>query len=150
MPFLWKKTTFLIALVLLLISLFLLLIGSDLLLLPILSYPYLPIGTLVAWIAEISFPFLFLWTAKALNLSLEKGGKAFYTLVKMGLLNGLLFGIIGYLLMGNWAFNGDASTASGAQRMLLFWINCALPAVLPLLGLLWLTFRRLVWSLFKL
>ena len=97
-----------------------------------------PVGTLVAWTGLVAWPLLFfglrrrLWKPRTL---FDRAIRyAFLLLIALG----LVWGLLSYLILGNWALNYDPGTVfAGSERaMSRFWLGTGLLMVLP--PVLWL------------
>ncbi|MCH2081946.1 MAG: hypothetical protein MK226_06110 [Saprospiraceae bacterium] len=103
----------LIVILLLMLSFFVycLIEGSELLIRPIIKDPYLPFGTFIGWFVLVVIPFLILSLMEWLGA--KKQLLSFYTIGKIGLWMGLLWGLVSFGLSGNFSFSfrgGDLST----------------------------------------
>jgi hypothetical protein len=121
----------LIVILLLVLSFFVycLIEGSELLMWPIIKDPYLPLGTFIGWYVLAVIPFLILSLMEWLGA--KKQLLSFYTLGKVGLWMGLLWGLVSFGLSGNFSFSFRGGIYPEIWR-----VYTILVVVLPLLGLL--------------
>lgn len=112
------------------VVLFLLLTGSELLLLPLFAEPYLPLGTPATWFLLIAFPINFLWLSRkpAPRNGLERLARG---ILWAALAMGVGWGVAGYFLAGNWAFN----FTNAAGRSYIFWSYIKVMAGADLMGM---------------
>lgn len=115
--------------------LFLLVSGSPVLLRPILAGSEFPCGTLIAWVGLASLPLSMLLNIRPLREASSRIYKV-YKMVLMGFtLLSLCWGIVSYLLAGNWMFSfGDSEKFQGSPEA--FFIFILYTAILVSLSLL--------------
>lgn len=115
-----------------LFSVYLLGSGSDLLLWPLLSTPFFPFGTLVAWSLLSLIPF-FSWLAfrfisRKYSSSSRHSyiGYLFYSSIAVG----LIWGIVSFLLAGNWSYSFRGNDVRSKSWMVFTIITAAYPFVI--------------------
>jgi hypothetical protein len=83
-----------------------LLTGARLLVRPVLSEPLVPLGTLVSWLFLVLFPytFLFLGTQFHPRDGRNQAVRLSVLLFQLALVMGISWGIVSWLLAGNWRF----------------------------------------------
>jgi hypothetical protein len=116
-----NKLVRVIPLLLLGTCLFLLVSGSSFLLKPIIAGADFPGGTLISWVGLVSLPLSMLLNIRDFRLASIRKYKA-YRIVLIGLtLLALSWGIISYLLAGNWMFSfGDSEKFQGSPEAFSF------------------------------
>ena len=93
--------------------------GSELLIRPIIKDPYLPFGTFIGWFVLVVIPFLILSLMEWLGA--KKQLLSFYTIGKIGLWMGLLWGLVSFGLSGNFSFSFRGGFIHKFGGYILFW-----------------------------
>ena len=108
----------------------------DFLVLALLKEPYLPMGTLVAWLAIISIAIL-PWLASS---GVRQGQTLYFLVLKyltfLATGSALLWPFVGRLLAGNWHFsfsNAAVEFIGSPEAGFLYWRFTGLVVMLPLL-----------------
>lgn len=140
-----KRSYFYLSISILIMALALLISASPILLMAILEDPYLPAGTLITWLGLISL---------ALSVKFGIGAscpKWMRSLILISMILAFSWGMICYLLSGNWAFNfSNIQEFQGGQTaMKIFWIFTYSVASIPILILLIHWVMRLISHLTK-
>lgn len=115
-------------------SILLLISGHQLLLHPLISEPYLPAGTIITWQIMISLPCIgLLLTYKRKTRFDTWLFYAFFVLMLIG----IFWGLISYLLTGNWNYSASPTLENHQFRMSIFF---RISYLLPTISLLLITF----------
>ena len=125
----------------------LLITGSDWLLYPLWEDPYFPFGTLMTWIGMISLP-LFIYSGfRILREDVHPFLQALRNLIRASILLSISWGVLCYLLAGNWSYSfGQGSSFVGSDMAgKTFWylnyLTVGLPVVILFVFLFYLLIR---------
>lgn len=99
----WKKISATLCVLSILTTIYLLIYSPDVLLREFLSIEQLPFGTILVWIGLIAFGLLFLILYP--NRQKAKIKRFLFRILQFNVLLALFWGIISFLLSGNWANN---------------------------------------------
>ncbi|MEZ5104743.1 MAG: hypothetical protein R2757_09630 [Draconibacterium sp.] len=130
-----KKISSIISLLVFLLGLYILFFQSGWLVISLSSKAEFPLGTLVSWGMIIAFSY-FVYSVFPSDI-VTKSGKRYLMLAKVFLFTGVFWGIISFLLSGNWNWS--------FHHMPLFFIWTAitlLQILVPFLILVILIFKR--------
>lgn len=137
------KTLIYVSSVILVFCLFLLITGSPILGTPLVNKTTFPSGTLISWIGIIALTI----TIYLVFILLRRSTSSNYMILSYALRSIVIFaalwGLIGFLLAGNWAFifqNHDEFTGS-IEASRLFWIYTASLVLIPVLLILIFSLR---------
>lgn len=107
-----KKRTvyFLISLLVFLLALGLLITGSSFLVQPLFPGASIPVGTVSTWLGLIALALLFIYGNSKLKAAKNNIEKTIRSGFKTCLFLAISWGIVSFLLAGNWQFNFKTST----------------------------------------
>lgn len=106
-----KKRTayFLMSLVVFLVSLGLLISGSSILVKPVIPESSVPVGTVSTWLGLIALSLLFVYGNNKLNAPKNNFEQTIRFGFKTCFFLALFWGLVSYLLAGNWSYNFKTS-----------------------------------------
>ena len=140
-----------ISFIILVFCLFLIVTGSPILTMPVIKGSAFPFGTLISWVGLIALTTSVYFAFKKITGSDGSNHRLFGFAFKGIVILGALWGIIGFLLSGNWAFtfqNHDEFRGS-IEASKYFWTFTAALVFSPILLILIFWFAFLVWKLMK-
>lgn len=123
----------------LLTSVILLVTGSNLLTIPLLNEPPLPLGTLSTWAGIIVLPSIIFYSIRGFHPPRGEFMKVFRTINIIIIYLSSCWGFVSYFLAGNWSFSfsGHAEGFTGSDRAyLVFQQYTVFSIVLPLVFLI--------------
>ena len=137
----WKQTSAIFCVVYIIAVVYALFYSPDILVKEFIGIDQLPTGTILVWFGLIAFSLLFLMFYPDYKLSKFLG--FLFRLLQLNVLLTILWGVVSYLLSGNWANN-----FSGGYQYKVWVVFTAVLIVLPLIIYL-LLFVRFVYLKMK-
>ena len=97
--------------------------------------PHIPVGTFITGLGIIALSYSIYLSFESLNSPATRLDKILNTLIRIAILYGLLWIPISYILAGNMSFTfTEKTTFQGGQvAMKIFWVNCILVVILPVI-----------------
>ncbi|MHC1732664.1 MAG: hypothetical protein AB9888_11650 [Bacteroidales bacterium] len=145
------KTIPYLSLIIFVSCLFLIVTGSPILNVPLFKESAFPLGTIVSWIGLIAFTF----TIYLISNKIHRANISVHKIIRIAfgstVILALLWGLIGFLFAGNWAFtfqNHDAFRG-GIEASRCFWIFTSTLVLMPVLLFLVLVLMLLIKKSFK-
>ncbi|MBN2861586.1 MAG: DUF1705 domain-containing protein [Bacteroidales bacterium] len=145
-----KSITY-ISLIILISCLILVVTGSPILNVPLYKDSAFPLGTLVSWIGLITVTFAIYLTSNKIHRTNNSIRQIIRIVSGSTIILALLWGLIGFLFAGNWAFvfqNHDEFRGS-IEASRYFWIFTASLVLLPVLLILTVLFMLLLKKLLR-
>ena len=133
-----RKIVFIGSLIVFFIAFFLVFTGSNLLTKPFIKAIEMPFGTIITWLGLIAFSSTIYFGVKKIYYPKTKVSLVFKKIEVFLIVLSCLWGIIGYYLAGNWAYNfTNKSVFSGSeQAAAIFWNFSYILFISPLLVVL--------------
>lgn len=130
-----RKTVFFIILSIFLLTVYLVFSGAEILNKPLIKAIGMPFGTLISWIGIIAFPFSIYFACKHISNPKTRFSKNYQTVLKIIIILAFLWGIVGYYLADNWAFNFSSKSVfrGGVKAATYFWNYTYIIVILPIL-----------------
>lgn len=146
-----RKIFFLILLGIVFLSTFLLITGSDLLLIPLVEEPYLPLGNIITWIGIIALPFSIYFGIGKIRNPQTKTTKVYNRILKLIIALAVAWGFVAYGLAGNFAttFKNQPEFVGSSRAAESYWYYNYLVVLAPLVFLLVYGLHRLILSFLK-
>jgi hypothetical protein len=141
-----NKVVRIIPLLILTTCLILLASGSPLLVKPIVAGSEFPFGSLIAWLGISSLPLSLLFGIHSLGEPPSRGYKVINLMLKGLTLLGLVWGLVSYLLAGNWSFSfgGSEKFQGSHEAFAVFTFYTAILVSLSLLIILVVGIHQLI------
>jgi hypothetical protein len=130
-----RKIVLFIMLIAFLLTVYLVFSGAEILYKPFINAVGMPFGTLISWIGIIAFPFSIYFACTHINNPKTRFSKNYQTVLKILIILACLWGIVGYYLADNWAFNFSSKKVfrGGEKAAIYFWNYTYTIVILPLL-----------------
>jgi hypothetical protein len=145
-----KKTLSPLLIVFEIVLLYPLITGSEVLLVPVLNEPYLPLGTLSTCMAMILPALIILiGTKPSGSYHFVWAGRTIRILLWVSLIMAVLWPFISYVLSGNLTFTFSNSMDNHELRLKTFWYYSAIPPTLSATALLFLAFNSVLKTMIR-
>lgn len=146
-----RKILLLILLSTVFLSTFLLVSGSDLLLIPLVEDPYLPLGNIITWIGIIALPLSIYFGIGKVRKPHTKTATFYKHLLKLIIALAAAWGFVAYGLAGNFAttFKNQPGFVGSSRASEYFWNYNYLVVAAPLVFLLVYGLHRLILNFLK-
>lgn len=118
-----RRLIFISSLIIFLSSFSLIFLGSKLLTKPFIETIEMPFGTIITWLGLIAFPTILYSGFKNIYNAKTKVLRFFKKIIFFLILSGCFWGVIGYFLADNWAYNfSNKNVFRGGERAAtIFW-----------------------------
>lgn len=141
-----RKTLLLILLSTVFLSTFLLVSGSDLLLIPLVEAPYLPLGNIITWVGITALPLSIYFGIGKIRKPHTKTETFYNRVLKIIIALAVAWGFVAYGLAGNFAttFKNQPGFVGSSRAAEYYWYYNYLVVLAPLVFLLIYGLHRLI------
>lgn len=133
----YRKTLFIIALSIFIATFYLVFSGAEILNKPFINAINFPFGTIISWLGIVAFPFTLYVGLSAIYYAETQFSKNYQIILKIIILMAIFWGLIGYYLADNWAYNFSTKKVfRGSENAAdFFWLYTFIVLVLPIVFL---------------